>query len=65
MQNSRLADARDPRVRASLHAAHPAAVPAAPLQAAEPALQLTREQLQAVVGIVSAHHWGAAAGPSA
>ena len=66
MQDSKPADARDPRVRARLHAAHPAAVPAVPLEAAEPALQLTREQLQQqeVVAIVSAHHRGTAAGPS-
>ena len=40
---------------------HPAA---APLETAEPALQLTREQRQYVVGIVSVHHRGTAAGPS-
>ena len=51
-------------MRASLHAAHSVAAPAAPLEAAEPALQLTREQLQEVVGIVSSHHHGTAAGPS-
>ena len=50
-------------MRASLHAAHPVAAPATPLEAAEPALQLTREQLQEVVGIVSSHR-GTAAGPS-
>ena len=64
LQDSRPADARDPRVHASLHAVHPAAAPAAPWEAAEPALQLTREQLQEVVGIVSAHHRGTAAGSS-
>ena len=57
LQDSKPADTRDPRIRASLHAAHPAAVPAVPLEAAEPALQLTREQLQEVA-IVSAHHRG-------
>ena len=46
LQDSKPADARDPGVRASLHAARPVAAPAAPLEAAEPALQLTREQLQ-------------------
>ena len=51
-------------MRASLHAAHPVAASAAPLKAAEPAVQLTREQLQEVVGIVSSHHRGTAAGPS-
>ena len=45
-------------------AAHLVAAPAAPLDAAEPALQLTREQLQEVVGIVSSQHPGTAAGPS-
>ena len=65
LQDSKPADARDaPRVRATLHAAHPAAASAAPLEVAEEALQLTREQLQEVVGIVSAHHRGTAAGPS-
>ena len=53
LQDSKPADARDPGVRASLHAAHPVAAPAAPQEAAEPALQLTREQLKEVVGIVS------------
>ena len=51
-------------MRASLHAAHPVAAPAAPLEAAEPALPLPREQLQEVLGIVAAHQWGTAAGPS-
>ena len=50
-------------MRASLHAVHPVAVPAAPFEAEEPSLQPTREQLQEVVGNVSAHHWGTAAGP--
>ena len=57
LQDSKPADARDPGVRASLHAAHPGAAPAVPLEAAEPALQ-------EVVGIVSSHHRGTAAGPS-
>ena len=53
----------------SLHAALPADTPAAPLGAAELgaaelALQLAREQLLEVVGTVSAHHQGTAAGPS-
>ena len=56
LQDSKPADARDPGVRTSLHAAHPVAAPAAALEAAKPALQLTQEQLQEVVGIVSAHH---------
>ena len=47
-----------------MHAEHPAAAPAAPLEAAEPALQLTCEQLQEVVCIVSAYHRGTVAGPS-
>ena len=64
LQDSKPADAWDPGVCACLHAAHPVVAPAAPLEAAEPALQLTREQLQEVVGIVSAHHRGTAAGPS-
>ena len=64
LQDSKPADARDPGGRASWHAAHPAAAPAVPLEAAEPALQLTREQLQDVVGMVSSHHRGTAAGPS-
>ena len=64
LQDSKPADTRDPRVRASLHASHPAAAPAGPLEVAELALQLTREQMQKVVGIVSAHHRGTAAGPS-
>ena len=48
-------------MRAGLHAAHPAAALAAPLEAAEPALRLTREQLQEAV---SAQHRGTAAWPS-
>ena len=64
LQGSKSADARDPGVRASLHAAHHVAAPAAPLEAAEPARQLNREHLQEVVTIVSAHHRGTAAGPS-
>ena len=64
LQDSKPTDAWDPGVRASLHAAHPIAAPAALLEAAEPALQLTREQLQEVVGIVSSHHRGTVAGPS-
>ena len=51
LQDSKPADARDPRVRAGLYAEHPAAAPAAPLQAVEPALQLTGEQLQEAVGL--------------
>ena len=47
-----------------LRAAHPAAAPAAPLEATEPALQLTRAQLQEVVAIVSAHQLRTAARPS-
>ena len=43
--------------------AHPVAGPAASLEAAETALQLT-QQLQEVVGTVSSHHRGTAAGPS-
>ena len=64
LRESKPADARDPRVRASLHAVHPAAAPAAPVEAAEPVLQLTREQLQEVVPVVCAHQRGPAAGPS-
>ena len=64
LQDSKVVVARDPGVCASLHAAHPVAAPAAALEAAEPALQLTREQLQGVVGIVSARHRGTAGGPS-
>ena len=64
LQSGKPADARDPHVRERLHAAHPAAEPAAPLQAEEPALQLTREQLQDVIGVVAARHKGTAAGPS-
>ena len=37
---------------------------AAPLETAEPALQLTCAQRQDVVGTVSVHHRGTAAGPS-
>ena len=50
-------------MRASLHASHPLAVPAASLDAAEPALHLTRVQLLDVMCIVSAHHRVTAAGP--
>ena len=66
LQDSKPADAGYPGVRASLHAAHPVAAPAAPLDAAEPALQLTRKQQQEVVGIVSSntHIREVAAGPS-
>ena len=64
LQDSKPADTRDPEVRDSLHAAHPVAAPAAPREAAEPALQLTRELLQEVVGIVSSQYRGTAAGPS-
>ena len=42
-QDSKPADAWDPGVRTSLHASHPVAALAAPLEAPEPALQLTRE----------------------
>ena len=37
---------------------------AAPLEVAQPALQLTHEQLQEVVAIMSAHHQGTVPGPS-
>ena len=63
VQDSKPADARDLRVCASLHAAHSDVAPRAPLEAAEPALQPTREQLQVVVCVVSTHHRGTAAGP--
>ena len=56
LQDRKPADARDPQVRANLHAAQPAGTPAAPLDAAEPTLQLTREAVQEVVCIVSDHH---------
>ena len=64
LQDRKPADARAPRVRAGLHAAHPAAASAATLEAAEPALQLTREKLQEVVDTVFAHHRETAAGPA-
>ena len=64
LQDSKPADACDPGVRASLHAAYPVATPAAPVEAAEPALQLTLEQLQEVVWVVSSNHRRTAAGPS-
>ena len=64
LHDNKPADAPAPPGRASLHAAYPAGAPAAPFDAAEPALPLTREQLQEVMGIVSAHHRGSAAGPS-
>ena len=51
-------------MHAGLHAAHPTAALAAPLEAAEPALQLTREQPQEVVGLLSAHCRGTAVQPS-
>ena len=62
LQDSKPAFLRDPGVHAGFHGANPVAAPVAPFEAAEPALQLTREQLQKVVGIVSAHHRGTAAG---
>jgi len=52
--DSKPADARALRMRVSLHAA--------PLEAEEPAQQLTREQLDVMVGTVSAHHRVTAAG---
>ena len=64
LQDSKPVDARDLGVHASLHVAHPGAASAAPLEAAEPTSQLTREQLQEMVGTVSAHHQRTAAGPS-
>ena len=51
LHDSKHADARDPGVRPSLHAAHPVAAPAAPLEAAQLALQLIREHLEEVVSI--------------
>ena len=62
--NSKLVDAQAWWVRASLLAARPPAAPAAPVEAAESALQLSRKQLQEVVCNVSAHQRGTAAGPS-
>ena len=54
LQDSKPADTLNPWVCVSLHAEHPAAAPAAPLDAAEPALQLTHEHLLEMVCIVSA-----------
>ena len=62
LRHLHLSDVQQP---AALQAAHPAAAPAAPLEAMEPALQLASEQLQEGVGILSAHHRGTAAGHSA
>lgn len=53
--DSKCADVVGPaRVCELARAAHPAATPAAPLEAVELALQVTRKKLQEVVGIVSA-----------
>ena len=64
LQSSKPADARSPVVRAALQALHPAAEPAALLDAEEPALQLTLEQLREAVSVLASHHRGSAPGPS-
>lgn len=64
MKKDKLANSRLPEVRARLQAQHPAAAPPAALALEGEALQLTLEQLRAVLEFVAKHHRGSAAGPS-